>query len=226
MLNRFLTVDDDPRAHVHIADWIGNLFANSEAVAATDRIASAEDLIERVKRDHFDGVVVDYKLRAANYCPVDGLELVSALFDAGIPAVLASSYPLSDIQEYVWYGGKAPAVVQKGHLEQHLRDAFQLSILRLRGKHTAQTKPYPALVRVLSVDDREVGLIIPAFDPDEGLLVDREKLVERLPGVELVKDLRFIADTNIGAASREQIYLENLRATTPLSEEYARLLHT
>ena len=224
-LNRIAAIDDDASNRASMADWIDNLFG-AESVQLENAPVTTKSIADWVRECKIDAVIIDHKLTRNGYSLSNGLVIASELALLKIPTVLATSYERSEIKEYVWYGRDVPAVVRKGNYESELPSAMELAFGYVQGGvFTRETEPFPTIVRVDSLDEDEAGLIISAFSPEQGILVRRAELKVRL-GCEIQIDLRFLAETNIGAASSDDLYLSNLRVVDQLDKEYAAMLRT
>lgn len=218
----FLIVDDQVNSRATAADWIVNTFGEGEAISQDEPLPSLDALLRRVARDRIDAVVLDYKM-ARNYAPANGMILANQLFDARIPSVILSTYVEQGLPDFIWFGAKVPAVLSRSELHRGLADAVALARIRVQGQHSPQTLPSRTVVRIDSIDDEDVGLLIPGYRSD-GKLVKRRELQMRLPGVELNVSLRFMAQVNLGAPSLDQLYVTDLELAPELDEEHARLL--
>lgn len=218
-----LVVDDQVNSRLNAVDWIVNTFGAGEAISQDEPLPSVDALLDRVRRDHIDTVVLDYKM-ARNYSPENGMVLATLLFDAHVPSVIVSSYVEQGLPNYFWLGSKVPAVLPRREIAAGLADAITRARNRMHGHHSPQTLPYRTLVRILSIDEREVGLIIPGYRATDGKLVDREELQARLPGVDLTVGLRLMAQVNLGAPNLDQLYVTDLELAPELDDAHARLL--
>lgn len=218
-----LVVDDQVNSRDNVADWVVNTFGNDQAIRQVDPLQSVDALLERVRRDGIDAVTLDYKM-ARNYSPVDGMELAIRLFDAKIPSVIVSSYVESGLPKYFWRGAKIPAILARSELSSGLAGAVERARARIQGRHSPQTLPSRTLVRILSIDENEVGLLIPAYRATDGKLVEREELRARLPNVDLQVGLRMMAQVNLGAPNLDQLFVTDLELAPDLDDAHARLL--
>jgi len=223
-LQRVAIIDDQIYGRETVAGWVEDLF-DARPIPFEGPLSNPEELLTWIRSQQIDAVIIDHKLNNSGYSEHDGLHIAATLFERRMPTVLATSYERKNIKSYVWYGGKVPSVVRKGLLQATLPQAMELAQLRIQGKHTQWTEPYPTIVRINSVDKDEVGLIISAFSPHDGILVDRQELQDRLHCT-LSEGLRFGADVNIGARTSEELYLENLRKLDEMRSDYAPLLYT
>jgi hypothetical protein len=208
-----------------MAESIWDVF-EAEAVLIDNAPVEIGSLIARVRRDNIDAVIVDYKMRVGGYSLLDGIDVVAALVDEGIPAVLATSFSDSTIDKFVWHGSKIPAFVSKGDLRDTLGQAMEAALLWVTGKFTAATEPYPTVVRICALDDSEVGLMISGYSAKKAIMVKRAGLAQRLGAVPLVDGLRFMADVNLGAEHIETLYVKDPRPLPDLDARYATLLPT
>lgn len=218
-----LVVDDQVNSRENVADWVVNTFGNDQAIRQDEPLQSVDALLERVRRDRIEAVTLDYKM-ARQYAPVDGMELASRLFDAKVPSVIVSSYVESGLPKYFWRGAKIPAILARSELSSGLADAVERARARIQGRHSPQTLPSRTLVRILSIDDDEVGLLIPGYRATDGKLVEREELQALLPGVDLQIGLRLMAKVNLGAPNLDQLYVTDLELAPELDEAHAGLL--
>ncbi len=217
-----LIVDDQVNSRATAVDWIENIFGDGEAISQDEPLPSVDALIQRIERDRIDAVVLDYKM-ARTYAPANGMILATQLFDANIPAVILSTYVEQGLPDFIWLGAKVPAVLSRSEIHTGLADAVAHARRRVEGHHSPQTLPSRTVVRIDSIDEDDVGLLIPGYRLD-GKLVKRRDLEQRLPGVELKVSLRFMAQVNLGAPSLDQLYFTDLELAPELDEEHARLL--
>lgn len=217
-----LVVDDQINNRANIADWVANTFGEGQAIPQDEPLHSVEALLERVRRDDIDTVVLDYKM-ARNYAPANGLVLATQLYDAHVPSVIVSSYVADGLPDYFWLGSKVPAILARGNLHFGLGEAIHKARLRMEGHYARETRPSRTLVRIEELVEDKVGLVVPAYRAD-AKLVDRAQLEQRLPGVALSVGLRMMAQVNLGAPSLDQLYVADLEVAPALDEAHARLL--
>ncbi|MCE3002904.1 MAG: hypothetical protein LW860_09430 [Xanthomonadaceae bacterium] len=219
---RLLVVDDQINSRANAADWICNTFAQGEAISQDEPLTSIDALLQRIERDRIDTVVLDYKM-ARTYAPANGMILAIQLFDAKIPSVILSTYVEQGLPDYFWLGAKVPALLSRSELHSGLAEAVERAHRRIRGDHTRETLPSRTVIRIDSIDDDDVGLLIPGYRSD-GKLVKHRDLQARFPGVDLKVGLRFMGEVNLGARNLDQLYVTNLEPAPELDEEHARLL--
>ncbi|HDS1223182.1 hypothetical protein B9Y76_01550 [Stenotrophomonas maltophilia] len=221
--NSVATVDDDSAAQEMMADKIQDLLEAKPVVITGPRL-DPDALVTRMRDQEIDAAIIDYKLTLRGYSEFDGIDFVSKLTLAGIPAVLATSYPYSE--KYIWCGRNVPAVIKKGSIGRDLRAAVDSAELRSRGYFSVETKPERTVIRVTSVDYDEVGLVIPAFSSEQFILVSRSKLEHEL-ACDVNDDFRFLAEVNIGAKNSDSIFISNLeKMEFPNDEWIASLFHS
>lgn len=200
------TVDDDAAAQDAMAHKIKDLLGANPVKISGPRL-NPDVLLERMIDQGIQAAIVDFKLTLRGYSEYDGIDFVSNLTSAGIPAVLATSYPSTE--KLIWNGQNVPAVIRKGMIGRDLKSAVDSAELRSHGYYSLDTKPERTVVRVTSVDYEEVGLVVPAFSSEQFILVRRSELEARL-GCTVADDSRFLADVNIGANSIDRLFLSNL----------------
>src|SRR5262249_53626945 len=123
--------------------------------------------------------ICDFQLRPRNYAPFDGAELVAALYEAHVPAILCTKYETSSVAEVRAFRGRQPSLLTPDELTAEMvSSGFESCVREHRGEVSASRRGWRTLVRFEAVDERSAWIVVPGWRSQEGLRL----LLTDLPG--------------------------------------------
>lgn len=152
-----------------------------------------------------DAIVTDHHLSKKNYFPINGAQLASISYDKKIPTVLVTKYETyaSDIRKY---RKKIPVILNPDQFEPDtLIHGLEVCINEFNGKVRDDRKGWRALLRVDSDDDTHIFVLIPAWNPNEIVMLNKADLPDNIIAI-AKPDKRLHAVINIGTESSNDLY--------------------
>lgn len=159
-----------------------------------------------------EAALCDFQLRVSNYATFDGAELVAALYQSTMPAVLCTRFEKSDIDKIRKYRRSIPCLLNPHELdEDSLLRGFEVCVKEFKEEFTPERRSWRTLVRVQSVELHHLHLFVPGWSSREGLRLLRSDIPEPLAS-RLVQGLRCHAKVNLGATRQEDLYFTEWEA--------------
>jgi CheY-like chemotaxis protein len=159
-----------------------------------------------------DAALCDFQLRVSKYATFDGAELVAALYQSTMPAVLCTRFEKSDIDKIRKYRRSIPCLLNPNELdEDSLLRGFEVCVNEFKQEFTAARRSWRAVIRVQSVEVHHVHVFVPAWSSREGLRLLRSDIPEPLAS-KLADGLRCHAKVNLGATRQEDLYFTDWEA--------------
>ncbi len=222
-ISRIRLIDDEPAVRSSYRYGVEDLDEDLDASEISGPIHSISSLLSGMSCD-FDAVICDYNLRMKKYSSVDGDQVVKALYQANIAAVLCTRFddhlpwPIRQKRRYI------PRVLHPNKLESGaLLESLRVCVDEFRGVFLPTRKPFRGLVRVeggdVSRDRRCVhaNLVVPSWDQqlisyvvDESFGVIFERVLE---SVEAGVETHFFAQLNLGAEAVDDLFIDGVEQT-------------
>ena len=159
-------------------------------------------------------VLCDHRLFLDSFANFYGAQLVAALYDKKIPAILVTQNFSIDLNFSIRkYRDKIPVLIERANINSiEIIKGIEYCYSELKEGFSSLRKPYNTLVRIESISSEDgepvVDVIIPGWDYDTAIRFPQSIIDEALH-----KDIeigtRLFADVNIGAETSDQIYLKN-----------------
>jgi hypothetical protein len=207
MISRIQIIDDDPDARSSYEYPIEEL--KLIPVMAEGPLPIIKEFVQH-SRQVADAAICDYQLRVKNYAGFNGAETVALMYRYNFPAVLCTRYEQENIDEMRKYRRFIPVLLKPNELNpSSIIQGIEICINEFVGKYSTTRKPWRTLVRVHDIDDENgfFYIIIPAWDPNQNIRIKKSDVptfvIERL-----ARKSRFHALVNIGAESRNEIYMD------------------
>lgn len=207
-INNIQIIDDDPDVRESYAYSVEEI--NVSPIIANGPLPSLKKFIDQLIYKS-DAAICDFQLQVKNYANFDGAHLVSQMYKKRFPAVLCTKYEQANIDEMRKYRRYIPVLLNPRELDpENLIKGFDLCIKEFDNIFTIQRKPWRTLIRVeeRDLDNGDIYVIIPAWDSDQVIKLNRQDLPSELIK-KLDKNIRFHALVNIGAEFNQDIYFEN-----------------
>ncbi len=204
-INRIYIIDDDDFVRSTLVDTVTD--SNFQAVAQDHKVERVDQYLVDCFNQH-DAVISDYQLQKKNYFPTNGAEVVSKCFDKGIPSILVTKYE-PHIAEIRRFRQNIPVIINPEALEpETLTVGLQLCIDEMLGNFLPSRKLWRALVRVDGVDDNHVYIIIPSWDMNKAISLNKNDLPKEIVET-AIADKRMHVRVNLGASSADDLYFVN-----------------
>jgi CheY-like chemotaxis protein len=209
-------VDDDEQAREVISLQVENtegfepilIYPHDEYSSDVNKFADYIDSQEVY------AVICDHRLRPLGFADFYGAELVAALYDKKIPAILVTQFFYPDLNVSIRkYIDKIPVLIERGNINStEITKGIEYCYSELNTGFSLSRKPYNTLVEIESMnyEDGEsvIDAIIPSWDYDTAIRFPTAIIPETLHQ-SLEKDTLLFADVNIGAETYDKIYLKN-----------------
>jgi len=208
-IERVAIVDDKPDVRQSFAYPVQDL--KLTPVLQTVMMATLAESVQRL-RLIAEAALCDFQLRVSNYATFDGAELVAALYQSAMPAVLCTRFEKSDIDKIRKYRRSIPCLLNPNELdEDSLLRGFEVCVKEFKQEFTAERRSWRTMVRVQSVEVHHLHLFVPGWSSREGLRLLRSDIPEPLAS-KLVEGLRCHARVNLGATRQEDLYFTDWEA--------------
>ncbi|BBC26950.1 hypothetical protein ABRG53_c111 (plasmid) [Pseudanabaena sp. ABRG5-3] len=159
-------------------------------------------------------VLCDHRLFLDSFANFYGAQLVAALYDRKIPAILVTQNFSIDLNVSIRkYRDKIPVLIERGNINpSEIIKGIECCYSELNIGLSPSRKPYNTLVRIESMSNEDgesvVDAVIPSWHYDTVVRFPKSIIPEYLHEHLRIGD-RLFADVNIGAETYDQIYLKN-----------------
>lgn len=207
LINRICIVDDDAEGRAAMELTIED--SEFDAVPQNEKIQTLDSYFLNVVKPH-DAVVSDHHLRKKNYFPVNGAEVVSVCYTKQIPSILVTKYEDGFIVDEIRrFRHRIPVILNPEEFQpDSLIQSLELCINEFKGEFTPSRKAWRTLIRIDYVDDTHFYIIIPSWNPNEGISIAKSDLPYEVRNI-LKDDLRIHAEVNIEASSKNDLFFIN-----------------
>jgi hypothetical protein len=202
-IRKIAVIDDDKEAREAMAEIV------TDAIGKLNKEA--------------DAAIFDHRLTPRNYAAFQGAEAVAALYDVHFPALLVTAWSIEDIDNIRPYRRKIPVMIRSGGLESKIiRDSILKCLNEFRDNYTKERIPHRVLLRVEDVDTQFAYIIIPSWDPRNGLKLPKKIFPWKFGQVK--SGIRLFAEVNIGALKNEDLYFDKFEIAEKPGNSYASLI--
>jgi len=159
-------------------------------------------------------VLCDHRLFLDSFANFYGAQLVAALYDRKIPAILVTQNFSIDLNVSIRkYRDKIPVLIERGNITPtEIIKGIEYCYSELNVGFSLSRKPYNTLVEIESISNEDgesvIDAIIPSWDYDTAIRFPTA-IIPAILHKSLEKDTLLFADVNIGAETYDQIYLKN-----------------
>jgi hypothetical protein len=205
-INNVCVIDDDAQARhgwsLAIEDSKLHPFPQNE------KVLNIDDYIPYLQR--FDAIVTDHHLMKKNYFPVNGAEIVYRCYDYKIPSILVTRYDDEKVVDEIRrYRNKIPIILsQEEYAPDTLRQGLEICLNEFKGKLLPERKLWRTFIRIDDIDKTHVYLLIPAWNPNKVVSINRNLIQEEILKV-LNPDMKMFAQVNIEAKDVIDLYFKN-----------------
>lgn len=202
IVNRIRIIDDNKAFRDTLQETV--IDSDFEAISQTETVINVDQfLINDILPG--DAVVSDHHLMVKNYFPINGAEVVYKCFEKHIPSVLVTRFQDSK-SEIRKYRSNIPVILNPEEFEpETLIESLEICINEFKGILRPERKMWRALVRIEDVQDHTVYILIPGWDANRGISLNRSDFPPLLRN-KIAQGKRFHAKTNIGTESGDDLY--------------------
>lgn len=214
-IKKVAIVDDQPEC-VNVEKLVLEE-AGFEPIYIEPKFAKTTDSLINKIREVAEGAICDHRLQHGGYSGFFGAEVVARLYAIKIPALLVTQYLDQDYDNTIRkWRRSVPVLIARDNIDSELVRSSLLACQREFQEGLPDSrKPRTSLVRIENIVDGPnsetfLDVILPNWNTQRAV---------RLPKSLLPKDLhskvavgaRFIADVNIGAENKEDLFFEKFR---------------
>lgn len=209
-ISSILLIDDDEAAREAAGYYVEDI--ELESIQEDGPINDMNDYLVSVEKKA-QAVICDQKLKVHEYSKFNGAEIISALYDKKLPAILCTRFENEDLDQIRKYKSKVPVLLKPDELNMDsMVKGLEICINEFNGTILPSRKAWNAMIRIENVDydsNRKnpfVYLVIPGWDPREGIRI----YLNDIPGhvCDKVKEgERFYAQVNLGAENHEDLFI-------------------
>lgn len=199
-------IDDDDDARDALEYTVED--ANMVAVPQKEPVENLISFLD-LCQSSTDAIVSDHHLRKKkNYFPVNGAEFVANCYERNIPSVLVTKYEQPEINEIRRFRHNIPVVLTPGEFfPDSFLKSLEIIINEFKGKYTPERKAWRTLIRVDDVDLNNCYIVIPAWDTNKVISVNRNDIPLHLQAL-VLPDFRFHAKVNIGTTNENDLFFK------------------
>lgn len=208
--NKIVIIDDD-KDLAQTACWEVEA-ADYEAFPIVEgSFNSIDDLILEIPKDVY-GVLCDHRLSKSGLASFYGSDLVAALYEQKIPALLETQfYDMDSDVSIRKHRHKIPVLLDRDSVNSStILTGLQTCWLELNGTFTSGRKPYRNIVRLVDISEESnedvVDVIIPSWNPRRAARLPLSLIREWILNFEPKIGTRLIANVNSGAEKPEDLY--------------------
>ena len=204
LIDRLWIIDDDEGAR---SSYVEEFYdSDFEALPKDDRVEDVSSFLRQSLKAS-DAVISDHQLKKKkNYFPINGAEVISMCYDMKIPSVLVTKYDQAQMAEIRKFRKNIPVILNPSFFaEDTVYHSLEVCINEFKGKIRADRKLWRTLVRIDSIEDSHIYIIIPGWDTSEAIAIGNEELPKHIkPIIEV--DKRMHIQINIGCESVNDLY--------------------
>jgi len=220
--NKIVIIDDE-KDFAETAAWEVEDAGYEPILIVEGKFNEIDDLVLQIPTDTY-GVLCDHRLGKSGLANFYGSDLVAALYDRKIPALLGTQfYDMDSDVSIRKRRHKIPVLLNKDNVDSSsIKTGMKICLLEFDGHVATDRKPYRNIVRLVDVNkesgEEVVDVIIPSWSPHKAVRLPssliREWILEFQPKI----GTRLIANVNTGAENPEDLYFTNFE-TAPEPEE-------
>lgn len=202
-INRLCIVDDNEASR---SSFLESLYDSEfDSFSLDQQIVDVQSFINNSLR-HTDAVISDHQLKKANYFPINGAEFVSMCYRKHIPSILVTRYDKTQMAEIRKFRRNIPVLINPADFEvDSIHDSLEICIREFKGEIRSDRKLRRTLVRIDSVDESHIYIIIPGWDSCEIISIDKNELPKYVKDVADV-DKRLHVKANVGCESPNDLF--------------------
>ncbi|XGB41603.1 MAG: hypothetical protein LVS60_15255 [Nodosilinea sp. LVE1205-7] len=217
---KIFIVDDDKDFAQTVA-WEVEDAGYEPVLIVEGSFGKVDDLVSQISQDAY-GVLCDHRLSGSGLATFHGSDLVAALYDWKIPALLDTQFYEMDSDVSIRkYRHKIPVLLNKDNVDAStIKAGMEVCLREFGGAIQSDRKPYRNLVRLVDVseesNEKVVDVIIPGWNPRRAVRLPSSLIREWIFNFEPEIGIRLIANVNSGAENPEDLYFTDFEvAPTP-----------
>lgn len=174
------------------------------------------------------GAICTHRLAPRGSSHFYGAELVSALYDMKIPALLVTQYTDIDLHTSLRkWRDKIPVILHlRNAIYGNIRQGLEICASELQGHFSNARIPYQVLLNVINIEDdsneRMVDVTLPYWDHYQVVRFPMSLISKELHA-SIKRDTWLLADVNVGARACHELYFRNFKLA-PASEDVEECL--
>lgn len=208
VLERVAVIDDQPDAADSTSIELED--AGYSPVVLADGFQDVGALVDAVK-SVASAAVCDHRLTVTGYAPFEGAQAVAALIEAGIPALLVTTYAMDFEVSIRAMRGRLPVVLNRSELgdPELIKQAFHSCTEEMAGRPPAWRRLRRTIISIDMVTTEEgeqvADALVPAWDPNRAVRFPVKLMGAAAEGI--AKGNAYFAMVNIGALRGEDLVL-------------------
>jgi len=224
--NNKIVVIDDQQDFVSAFEWeIEEAGYEPFPIVVDGSFENITEIISCIPPDTY-AVLCDHRLGKHGFDGLYGSDLVAALYDQKLPAILNTQFYDIDTDVSIRkYRHKIPVLLNKDNVfASTIKEGIKSCLSELNGTFSTNRKSYRNIVRIVDIskESREdvVDVIIPSWNPNKAVRLPSSLIREWILEFEPVIGTRLIANVNSGAKNPEDLYFTNFEiAPSPEANE-------
>ena len=224
--NNKIVVIDDQEDFVSAFVWeIEDAGYEPVPIVVDGSFEKIDELISCIPTDTY-AVLCDHRLGKSGFAGLYGSDLVAALYDKKLPALLNTQfYDMDSDVSIRKCRHKIPVLLNKDNVfASTIKEGIKSCLSELNGNFSTNRKSYRNIVRIVDISKEScedvVDVIIPSWNPNKAVRLPSSLIREWILEFEPVIGTRFIANVNSGAKNPEDLYFTNFEvAPSPESNE-------
>lgn len=211
--NKIVIIDDE-KDFAETAAWEVEDAGYEPILIVEGSFKEINDLVLQIPRDTY-GVLCDHRLVKSGLANFYGSDLVAALYDQKIPALLGTQfYDMDSDVSIRKRRHKIPVLLNKDDVDSSsIKAGMQICLLEFDGNVASDRKPYRNIVRLVAISQESgeevVDVIIPSWNPHKAVRLPSSLIHEWILEFHPKVGTRLIADVNTGAENAEDLYFTN-----------------
>lgn len=211
--NKIVIIDDE-KDFAETAAWEVEDAGYEPILIVEGSFKEIDDLVSQIPKDTY-GVLCDHRLVKSGLANFYGSDLVAALYDQKIPALLDTQfYDMDSDVSIRKRRHKIPVLLNKDNLDSSsIKSGMEVCLLEFDGNVASNRKPYRNIVRLVDVNQESgeevVDVIIPGWNLHKAVRLPSSLIREWILEFEPKLGTRLIANVNTGAENPEDLYFTN-----------------
>ena len=208
--NKFVIIDDDKEL-AETARWEVEAAGYEPILIVDGRFGTVDDLVSQIPMD-VCGVLCDHRLNKSGLANFYGADLVAALYDRQIPALLDTQfYDMDSDVSIRRRRHKIPVLLGRDRVDAPtLKTGIETCLLEFKGMIADDRKPYRNILWIDEVTQESyeevVDVIVPGWNPHQAVRLPSSLIQEWILDFQPTIGDYLIANVNIGAEHSEDLY--------------------
>jgi hypothetical protein len=208
--NKIIIIDDE-KDFADVAAWEVEDAGYEAVLIVEGSFKKIDDLVAKIPEDAY-GVLCDHRLGKSGLANFYGSDLVAALYDRRMPALLGTQfYDMDSDVSIRKRRHKIPVLLNKDNVDSSTIEAgMKICLLEFSGTVAIDRKPHRNIVRLVDVnkesDEEVIDVIIPSWNPRKAVRLPSSLIREWILDFQPALGTRLIANVNSGAENPEDLY--------------------